>query len=171
MVRIDKVSADDIADQHDQLVALLQDAVDGGASVSFLAPLSTALASSYWTKTAAEVACGERIVLLAWEQDTIAGCIQLALASQPNALHRAEVQKLLVHSRFRRRGIGQALMAAVEQAARDAKRSLLVLDTQRGSAAEQLYENHGYTRVGVIPCFALSSAGKLEDTVIFYRSL
>jgi acetyltransferase len=171
MLRIDKVSDQEIIAHQVQLVALLRDAVDGGASVSFLAPLSTATASSYWNKIAAGVAAAERIVLIAREGDTIVGSVQLALASEPNAAHRAEVQKLLVHSRCRRRGIGQALLAAVEQSAREAGRILLVLDTQQGSAAEQLYQNHGYIRAGVIPRFALASNGKLEDTVIFYRAL
>jgi acetyltransferase len=171
MFEIVTLSADEIAVNRDQLVNLLRDAVDGGASVSFLAPLATETAASYWLKVASGVASGDRIVLVARQADTIVGSVQLALASEPNAAHRAEVQKLLVHSQFRRQGIGQALMAGVEQAAREANRTLVVLDTQRGSPAERLYEKQGYTRAGIIPRFALSSAGTLEDTVLFYRFL
>jgi acetyltransferase len=89
----------------------------------------------------------------------------------PNALHRAEVQKLLVLRSWRRQGIGQTLMMAVEQAARQAGRQLLVLDTRLGDVAERLYARMGYRRVGVIPKFALNSVGSLGATVIFYRQL
>jgi GNAT superfamily N-acetyltransferase len=149
----------------------LQDAVDGGASVGFLAPLSTADAEHYWTQVFAQVSRQSRIVLAAVHGDTLAGSVQLELASVPNASHRAEVQKLLVWRKWRRRGIGQALMTAIAQAASREGRQLLVLDTRLGGAAERLYTRMGYVRVGVIPKFALSSAGTLDTTVIFYREL
>jgi acetyltransferase len=112
-----------------------------------------------------------RIILAAVHDGTIIGSVQLELASMPNALHRAEVQKLLVLCSWRRQGIGLALMTAIEQAARLAGRALLVLDTRLGDAAEQLYTHMGYTRVGVMPRFALSSSRTLDATVVFYREL
>jgi acetyltransferase len=154
-----------------QLIVLLQHAVDSGASVGFLAPLSTADAEHYWTQVFAQVSRQGRIVLAAVHGDMLVGSVQLELASVPNALHRAEVQKLLVWRKWRRRGIGQALMTAIAQAARQEGRQLLVLDTRLGDAAERLYTRMGYVRVGVIPKFALSSAGTLDTTVIFYREL
>ena len=171
MVSIVKLTADDMATHRDELVDLLRDAVDNGASVSFLAPMPLQSAVDYWDNVRSDVATGGRFVLAAKDIGNIVGSVQLALASQPNAAHRAEVQKLLVHSTFRRRGIGAALMAEVEQVAREVHRTLLVLDTQRGSAAESLYEKHGYTRAGIIPDFALGSDGSLHDTVFFYRQL
>lgn len=93
----------------------------------------------------------------------------LALASQQNGQHRAEVQKLMVHTRARRHGIGQALMAAIEAEAWTAGRTLLVLDTRRGDAAEVLYLKLGYVRAGIIPQYAQSANGNLDDTVVFYR--
>jgi acetyltransferase len=154
-----------------QLAALLQDAVDSGASVGFLPPLASEVAEDYWTGALREVAQGSRILLVASEAGEIMGAVQLELATRQNALHRAEVQKLIVHRRFRNRGIARSLMSAVESAAREAGRTLLALDTQRGGAAEQLYAKYGYTRAGVIPQYARSADGMLHDTVLFYRLL
>jgi GNAT superfamily N-acetyltransferase len=97
--------------------------------------------------------------------------VQLALVTKQNGLHRAEVQKLLVHTDFRQRGIARALMSAVEEAARAVGRTLLVLDTEQGSIAEQLYERCGYARSGIIPHYALSTDGSLITTVVFYKLL
>jgi acetyltransferase len=112
-----------------------------------------------------------RIMLAAVHGGMIVGSVQLELASMPNASHRAEVQKLPVLRSWRRQGIDLALMTAIEQAVRQTGRPLLVLDTRLGDAAEQLYTRMGYMRVGVIPRFALSSAGTLDATVVFYREL
>jgi acetyltransferase len=154
-----------------QLIGLLQDAVDSGASVGFLAPLADVDAYHYWMKAFVQLSETGRIILAAVHDGTIVGSVQLELASMPNASHRAEVQKLLVLRSWRRQGIGLALMTAIEQAARQAGRPLLVLDTRLGDAAEQLYTRMGYTRVGVIPQFALSSTGTLDATVVFSRQL
>jgi GNAT superfamily N-acetyltransferase len=154
-----------------QLIVLLQDAVDSGASVGFLAPLADGDAYRYWMKAFGQLSDGSRIILAAVHEDSIVGSVQLELASMPNASHRAEVQKLLVLRSWRRQGIGLTLMTAVEQAAHQAGRPLLVLDTRLGDAAEQLYTYMDYTRVGVVPQFALSSTGTLDATVIFFRDL
>ena len=111
------------------------------------------------------------LLLVALHGAAVVGAVQLALAAQQNALHRAEVQKVMVHTRHRRQGIGQALMAAVEEAAGAAGRTLLVLDTRRGDISEPLYLKAGYQRAGVIPCYARSASGMLDDTVIYYRLL
>jgi acetyltransferase len=151
------------------LIELLQDAVDSGASVGFLPPLSEAVARAYWAEALDELSQGRRILLLAWHHDAVIGSVQLALARQQNGQHRAEVQKLMVHTRGRRHGIGQALMTAIEAEARTAGRTLLVLDTRRGDAAEVLYLKLGYVRAGIIPQYAQSANGALDDTVVFYR--
>ncbi|MFN8498426.1 MAG: GNAT family N-acetyltransferase [Anaerolineae bacterium] len=153
------------------LVAVLQDSVDNGASVGFLPPLSADEARAYWTKALDQVADGERLLLVAWCDGRIVGTVALGLETRPNGSHRAEVQKLLVHSAYRRRGIAQALMAAVEDAARADGRKLLVLDTREGDAAETLYQRIGYTRLGSIPGYARNADGSFDPTVIFYRPL
>jgi len=154
-----------------QLIELLQDAIISGASVGFVEPLTLAAAQQFWLDNLAELGEGKRILLVSSEDDTVTGSVQLALATKPNALHRAEVQKLLVHTNFRNRGIGRSLMNAVEEAARGSGRSLLVLDTLEGSTAEGLYARWGYTRVGAIPQFAVHTDGTLQSTVVFYRLL
>lgn len=154
-----------------QLVALLQDSVHNGSSVGFLPPLTFEAAEEFWLETLNEVAQGKRILLVSSEAGDVTGTVQLALATKQNGLHRAEVQKMIVHTRFRHRGIARALMGAVEEAARAAGRTLLVLDTEQDSIAEKLYEKCGYERAGVIPQYALNTSSSLISTVVFYKLL
>lgn len=171
-VTIARFSAQDIQRHLSEFVDLLCDVVDNGASVNFLAPLDRGQAAAFWEKVADAVEAGERIVVAALDGDQVVGSTQLVLAMQQNGSHRAEVQKVFVHTRARRQGIAKRLMQAVEDEARAAKRYLLVLDTERGSAAEKLYEGIGYERVGVIPQFAFNHDGsQLIDTVLFYKQL
>lgn len=169
MYKIELLSEEQAKPLLPQLVALLQDSVNSGSSVGFLPPLSSEAAEEYWLETLNELTQGKRILLISSEAGDVTGAVQLALVTKQNGLHRAEVQKLLVHTRFRKRGIARALMSAVEEAARKAGRTLLVLDTEQGSAAEQLYVKCGYTRAGVIPQYALNAEGVLITTVVFYR--
>ncbi len=164
-------SAEAIRASIDAFAALLRDAIEGGASVSFLAPLTLPAALAYWETVADQVADDARIVIAAAHDGQIIGSVQLGFGWPPNSRHRAEVQKLLVHRQYRRHGIGHALMTAIEAEARTAGRSLLVLDTERASDAERLYERCGYTRAGIIPGYALSNQGAPVDTVIFYRKI
>ena len=154
-----------------QLAELLLDSVESGASVGFLSPLSADTATRFWLETFREMREGKRVLLVAEESENIVGAVQLALAARENGLHRAEVQKLLVHTGFRRRGIASSLMSVVEDAAREMNRSLLVLDTEQGSAAERFYAKCGYTKAGVIPQYARSADGSLHGTAFYYRLL
>ena len=171
-IEIRRLSADDIRRHKDGLVELLRDAVDNGSSVNFIAPMDLGLAAAFWERVAGDVEAGARRVLAAFEGDTVMGSAQLVFAMQPNGPHRAEVQKVLVHTRARRQGLASKLMYALEDQARVAGRFLLVLDTERDSAGEKLYAQVGYVRAGVIPKFALLSDGKhYVDTVLFYKLL
>ena len=171
-ITIQRLDAQAIHTHLVALVALLRDVVDNGSSVNFIAPLDTGVAAAFWERVAGEVGASQRIMLAAFDGEQIVGCVQLVLAMQPNGLHRAEVQKVLVLSSARRQGIATRLMAAVEDEARAIGRNTLVLDTERGSAGEKLYERVGYTRVGVIPQFALDSTGShFIDSVFFYKLL
>ena len=154
-----------------ELIELLQDAVDSGASVGFLPPLSNEEARSYWEAILNDVTKGTRVLLVAREAGKIAGSVQLEPAAKPNARHRAEVQKLLVFQRHRRKGIGRLLIEAIEQAARELGRTLLVLDTVQGDTAEHLYRRWGYVEVGAIPFYARNGSGALDPTVVFYKLL
>ncbi len=154
-----------------ELIHLLQDAVHSGASIGFLPPLSEEEARHYWQSVFEEMADGSHVLLVARQAGHVVGSVQLALAKKANARHRAEVQKLFVLQSQRRRGIGRALMEAVEQVARAHKRTLLVLDTRQGDSAEKLYRSLGYAEAGVIPQYARGATGALEATVIFYKDL
>lgn len=169
---ISNFTSDQIKAARVDLVALLQDAVDGGSSVNFIAPLSSQVATQFWERIEREVANDERVMLVAQVDGRVVGCVHLVLAMQPNGPHRAEVQKMLVHRQQRRLGIGRGLLAAVEEAARERGRTLLVLDTERDSAGEKLYASQGWQRAGIIPAFALNYDGtRLIDTTIFFKLL
>ncbi len=154
------------------LADVLVDSVEGGASVGFMSPLTHDRAEAFWAATLDAAARGERIVLLAEEagNGAIIGTVQVIVSAPENQPHRGEVSKMLVHRQARRRGVGEALMRAAEVAARDAGKSLLVLDTASESA-ERLYDRLGWHRVGVIPGYALWPDGGPVDTIIFYKEL
>lgn len=170
MVQIERLTPCDAETALPALAELLKDAVDGGASVSFLPPLPLEEAARFWRQALQAMAEGQRVVLVARLEGALVGVVTLDLARVPNGAHRAEVQKLLVHSRARGQGIGERLMRAVEEAALEAGRTLLVLDTCRGYTAERLYRRLGWVEAGVIPNFALEPNGYC-DTVIFYKQL
>jgi GNAT superfamily N-acetyltransferase len=154
------------------LADILVDVVDGGASVSFMAPFGREAALAYWRGVLAEVAAGRTVLFAALTDGGAAvGTAQLLPAWQPNQPHRAEVAKVLVHRRARRRGVGRALMMAVEREALRRGRTLLTFDTVTGGDAERLYIALGYARAGVIPDYALFPTGPLCDTTIFYKHL
>ena len=152
------------------LTALLLDAVDGGASVSFMAPLSHERALAFWRSIGQAMARGERALLVAEDAQGIVGTVHLVLGQPENQPHRADLSKLLVHRRARQQGVGEALMRAAEAMGRDEGKTLLVLDTA-SDAAERLYTRLGWQRCGVIPGYALLPQGGLCDTVLFYRVL
>ena len=154
-----------------QLVDLLQDAVQSGASVGFLSPLSTAEARNFWMAVLEDVARGDRVVLVATENRTVLGCAQLLLSSRVNARHRAEVQKLLVHSQHQKRGLGRALLQAIEKVAAQKGRSLVLADARVGGPGEQLFLHSGYTKVGAIPRYQRGPDGHFDSTAIFFRNL
>jgi GNAT superfamily N-acetyltransferase len=152
------------------LARLLVDAVESGAAVSFLAPLTLERAEDWWRRTISASSSGA-IFLAARDPEGIVGSVQLHPAWAPNQPHRAEIAKLLVHRRSRRTGLGTQLMVTIEDAARRAGFGLLTLDTKRGDAAEHLYRQLGWIPVGAIPGYALDPDGTLHDAVIFYKHL
>lgn len=152
----------------DGLVDLMEDAVDSGASVNWLASADPAEFLAFWVAALADPA---RLVLVALEDGRVAGCVLLALAGQQNAPHRAEVGKMVVHTAARRRGLGRQLLSAVEALALSLDRTLLLLDTEQGSAGESLYAACGWTRYGEVPGHALSTAGVPSPTTFFYKQL
>jgi GNAT superfamily N-acetyltransferase len=155
------------------LADVLLDCVEGGASVSFMHPIPRTKAIGFWQGVLASAARGERIVLVAEDAESggIVGTVQVVLDMPENQPHRADVAKTLVHRSARRRGVGAALMRAAETAAREAGKTLLVLDTVTGGDAERLYARLGWQRCGEIPGYALWPRGGLCSTTVFYRVL
>ena len=162
-------AADEVLAHEEELAEVLLDAIAGGASVSFMGDFTRAQAGEYWRSVAEEVRIGRRVLFVAGAFD---GTAQLLLDTPPNQPHRAELAKMLVHRRARRRGLGRALFEAVEAEARRRGRTLLTFDTMSGGAGERLYLSCGCLKVGEIPQYALyPSGGAPEATSIFYKLL
>ncbi|MGO4405544.1 N-acetyltransferase family protein [Bosea sp. RAF48] len=153
------------------LTDILRDCVANGASVGFMDWNTSADYERFWRDAAASVASGQVILLAARNDDGIVGTAQLHLIGKPNQPHRAEIAKVLVHSRARRQGIGEALMQRAEAIAREKGRDLLVLDTDEHGAARRLYNRLGWTEAGTIPRFALMPGGADCGSTFFYKDL
>ena len=166
------LSADDITARITELCDVLENCVQGGASVSFMLPFGREKSLPFWQNVALSVAQGERLVLVEELAGLgIVGTVQLILSQPENQPHRADVAKLLVHDRARRKGVAGRLMAALETAARDHGKTVLVLDTSTGSGAETFYAQSGWEKVGVIPRYALMPDGEMTGTSVFYKFL
>jgi acetyltransferase len=171
MHTIDRLTPEQAESVQEELAELLQDAVHHGASVGFVSPVSGEVARQYWHDVIKDLRQDSRVLLVLRTQGRVVGSVQLGLCLRPNGTHRAEVQKLLVHTSARRRGFGRALMAAVEQEARTARRSLLYLDTESHKPAEAMYRQLGWLLVGEIPEFAATPDGHLHGTMIFFKKI
>jgi GNAT superfamily N-acetyltransferase len=156
--------------QLEGLADVLMDCVEGGASVSFMHPLSRGRAVVFWRRVADDVAEGRRALIVAEDDRGICGTVQLVLEQPENQPHRADLAKMLVHRRARRQGLGLGLLLAAEATARECGKTLLVLDTASADA-ERVYERGGWVRVGVIPGYALLPKGGLCATTVYYRDL
>ncbi len=167
-----RIDAEEAAECIDGLADLLIDCVEGGASVSFMLPLSNERAAAFWQGVVDGVARGERVLLVAEAaHGCIVGTVQLILDLPENQPHRAEVAKMLVHRCARRRGIAEQLLHAVDAEARREQRSVLVLDTVTGGDAERLYARSGWQRVGEVPNYALWPGGGTCGTTFFHKPL
>jgi len=170
--RIRTLHPDEVMAYVDPLADLLIDCVEGGASVSFMLPISRQTALEFWARIADGVVRRERILLVAQDTDGhVLGTVQLITALPENQPHRADVAKMLVRRDARRQGIAARLMAAVDDAAREAGKSVLVLDTVTGGDAERLYERAGWHRVGHVPNYALMPDGGFCGTTFFHKQL
>lgn len=153
------------------LSALLIDCVEGGASVSFMSPLTPERAERFWLEIGDRVAAGLIELLVAEHDGVVMGTVQLIMAQPENQPHRADLAKMLVHRSARRQGLGEVLVRAAEDRARSAGKTLLVLDTVTGGDGERLYRRLGWIEVGCVPFYALFPDGRPCSTTIFYRDL
>lgn len=172
-ITIHHLSFQEAGEQIGALSSVLIDCVEGGASVSFMLPLTQERADAFWQGVAEGVAVGERILLVAQDEcgGEILGTVQVVLKQPENQPHRADIAKMLVHRKARKKGVGAALMRAAEDAARRAGKTVLVLDTVTGGDAERLYERVGWTKSGIIPNYALWPQGGFCDTTVFYKQI
>ena len=170
-VEITSLTAPVAARALDELAEVLTDCVAGGASVNFMSSFSLVEARAFFDKVAGGVASGDIVLLAAKHDGKIVGTVQLGLDTPPNQPHRADVKKMLVHRSARGRGVGAALMAAIEQEALRHGRWLLVLDTVPGESGHRLYLRAGWQQSGTVPDYALFPDGRLCDTAILWKRL
>ena len=154
-----------------ELADVLVDCVDGGASVSFMAGFSQSDARKFFGKAESGIASGDLVLLAARVDGKIIGTVQIGLDTPPNQLHRADVKKMLVHRSARGRGIGMALMKAIEAEALKRNRWLLVLDTVPGESGHRLYLRAAWQQSGIVPDYALFPDGRLCDTAFMWKRL
>ncbi|MBC8122747.1 MAG: GNAT family N-acetyltransferase [Gemmatimonadaceae bacterium] len=167
-----RIGANEAAGCIEALADVLVDCVEGGASVSFMLPLPREKALAFWRGVVDSLARNERVLLVAEDREgQIVGTVQMIVSQPDNQPHRADITKMLVHRKARRRGIGQRLMEAIDDAAREEGKSVLVLDTVTGGDGERLYERVGWQRVGDVPKFALMPNGEFCGTTFFYKHL
>ncbi|MGE8152376.1 GNAT family N-acetyltransferase [Pseudomonas vancouverensis] len=166
-----RVNVESFAHYRHGLIELLLDAVGYGASVGFMADLDAMQAHAYFDEVQDNLNKGSLLLWVVVKDEQVQASVQLSLCQKANGLNRAEVQKLLVRENARRRGLGQQLMEALEQAAVQYKRGLLFLDTEAGSPAEAFYQALGYTRAGEIPDYACDPTGRYKPTALYYKIL
>ncbi|MBE2162947.1 GNAT family N-acetyltransferase [Acinetobacter oleivorans] len=161
----------EIGDYEQGLSLLLEDSINSGASIGFLAPVEKNEVLNYWREINHKLAQGNSRLWIAIQEGKIVGSVQLSLVSKKNGIHRAEVEKLMVLTIARKQGIATLLLNELENFSREKGLHLLVLDTREDDVSELLYSKIGFVRVGVIPNFALSSNGNYDGTAIYYKKL
>ncbi|NYI02606.1 GNAT family N-acetyltransferase [Cupriavidus plantarum] len=170
-VTVRRIGPDEVSDYIDPLSDVLIDCVEGGASVSFMLPIARETAQRFWRQVAEGVVRDERVLLVAEHEGRVVGTVQLITAQPENQPHRADVAKMLVHRNARRQGIAERLLAAADEAARAAGKSVLVLDTVTGGDAERLYKRAGWERVGDVPNYALMPDGSFCGTTFYHKQI
>ncbi|CAN7267472.1 N-acetyltransferase family protein [Rhizobium sp. LjRoot254] len=150
---------------------ILRNAVHGGALVGYILPFELDAARAYWRGVIQSVADGERVLICALVGGDLAGTVQLYLSPEPNAPHRAEIYKLLVHPAHQRKGLGEALMRAAEKEALRHARTVLLLDTAQDSASERIYRRLGWQEIGVVPRHFVDPHGEPRSSVYMMRFL
>ena len=170
-IEVRRLGGTEVRAQLDALAAVLHDCVEGGASVSYMAPFSPDDARTAFEGFVTDAEHGRRLILAAFVDGDLVGTVQVIVKLPPNQPHRGEIAKLLVHRSARRRGIAQLLMEHAEVEARAEGKTLLVLDAVTGGDAARLYARLGWTTVGVVPGFALYPDGRPCDTTYFWKAI
>ncbi|EJB8481987.1 MULTISPECIES: GNAT family N-acetyltransferase [Acinetobacter] len=171
MKDIEILEIKEIGDHEEDLLLLLEDSINSGASIGFLSPVEKNEVLNYWREVNHKLAQGNSRLWIAVQEGKVVGSVQLSLVSKKNGVHRAEVEKLMVFTSARKQGIATLLLNELENFSKQNGLRLLVLDTREGDVSELLYSKIGFVRVGVIPSFALSSNGSYDGTAIYYKKL
>ncbi len=158
-IAIRALDAAEVQARVGELSAILVDAVANGASVNFMAGFSAEAGRGFWRSHIPGLANGEKRLFVGDDGARLVATVMLTFASQPNAPHRAEIGKMLVLSSARRQGLGRRLLMTAETAAREAGRTLLMLDTETGSAGDKLYRSCGWTAIGRVPTMPSHQTG------------
>ena len=172
-ISIQSLAADELDAHADWLADIMALTVEDGAAIGFMQPFSTADGLTFFTEQVfPEVRAGRRRLLVASLDGRTVGSVQLIITLPPNQPHRCEVAKMMVSPLARRKGVGRALMQALDAEARAAGKTLVTLDTKTGDKAEPLYRAAGFKTAGVIPGFALDPDGKARHaTTYMYKDL
>jgi ribosomal protein S18 acetylase RimI-like enzyme len=170
-VEIRRLAGAELQARLDALATVLHETVEAGASVGYMWPFSHGEARRSFEGWAAEVDGGRRLLLAAFDRDELVGTVQVILELMPNQPHRGEIAKLQVRPSARGRGIAERLMEEAEAEARAEGKTLLVLDTVTGSAADRLYRRLGWHELGTVPGFALYPDGRPCDATFFWKAL
>jgi GNAT superfamily N-acetyltransferase len=172
-IRIHVVAPQDFDAMETSLAEIVADGVNGGAAISFMQPYSLDDGRRFWVdEVFPDVAHGGRVLFVAYLDDAVVGTVQMDVTLRPNQPHRCEVAKMVVHSRVRRRGVGRALMLALEAHAKSLGKTLITLDTRTGDKAETLYASVGFQRAGVIPNYAYDPDGRAKHgTTYMYKEI
>lgn len=170
-MKVEIVDAARAAGLVDELATLLKEVVEAGGVVGFVSPFTHEQSAGYWRSVPAALASGERVLFCAFDGKAVVGTVQLYLSPEANAPHRGEVYKLLVSPRAWRRGIGEALMRALEVEASRHERTLLLLDTVEGGAGDRLYRRLGWEEIGRVPNHFVDPSGRARTSIYFMRHL
>lgn len=173
VVSVSILSPDEVSAVHHDLSEILWACVTDGASVGFVLPFDHTAAAAFWnTRVFPSVRTGGTVMFVARIDAKVVGTVQLGLDLLPNQPHRADVAKMLVHPTCQRQGIGRALMQRQEDHARQLGKTLLVLDTRSGDAAQVLYQSLGFLVAGEIPGYCRNpSRDEYEPTTYLYKAL
>src|ERR1700730_3620005 len=133
------------------LSEILIEAVASGGSGRLMAPLGQPTADQFWRESLSAADRGERIVLGAFDGESLIGTVTLLLSLPPNQPHRAEIAKMMTRISHRGRGVATTLMRVAERLAAERGRTLLVLDTAVEGGASSLYEGLGVQLRGGMP--------------------
>ena len=170
-IRIARLTTTTTSHHRATLSEILVEVVAHGGSVGFLHPLPPEAADSFWEKSLAAADRGERIVLGAFDGETLVGTVSLLLDCPANQPHRGEVAKLMTRISHRGRGVARALVREAERLAIENGKTLLVLDTATDGGAAGLYEGLGFQLTGVIPDYAVKPHGGLTSTMIYWKRM